>query len=148
MPYLLDTGILLRLFDHRAEIRPLVIRAVFQLLDRRVNLFVAVQNVAEFWNVSTRPQQFNGLGATLFDVEKRLRRIENIARVVPETDESYAIWKRLVLDNSVSGVQVHDARLVSVMMARGISHVLTLNERDFRRYSQIVAVTPSEVLAG
>jgi hypothetical protein len=35
---------------------------------------------------------------------------------------------------AVSGVQVHDARLVAVMKVHGVAHILTLNAADFRRY--------------
>jgi hypothetical protein len=46
------------------------------------------------------------------------------------------------------GVQVHDARLVALMMAHGLSHLLTLNPADFQRYPGITALSPSAVLGG
>jgi len=46
----------------------------------------------------------------------------------------------------VLGVKVHDARLVSVMVVANVPTVLTLNERDFQRYSEVSAVRPEDVL--
>lgn len=44
---------------------------------------------------------------------------------------------------AVSGKNVHDAKLVAAMNVNGISHVLTFNEADFRRYAGIVIVRPT-----
>lgn len=101
-----------------------------------------MQNLAEFWNVSTTPIDKNGFGLSAERASKRRAVIERICEVVTENDDSYRIWKGLLVAQSVTGVSVHDARLVSVMIAQGISTVLTLNEQDFRRYSGISAVTP------
>ena len=47
----------------------------------------------------------------------------------------------------VSGVQVHDARLVASIKVNNISHILTLNIEDFKRYISegITAVTPRDI---
>lgn len=46
---------------------------------------------------------------------------------------------------AVSGVRVHDARLVAAMLVHGVGHVLTLNEADFRRYDGITVVEPDSL---
>ncbi len=43
------------------------------------------------------------------------------------------------------GVNVHDARLVAAMLVHGLTHILTFNTPDFRRFSQITVVHPSEI---
>ena len=50
------------------------------------------------------------------------------------------------MDHRVSGVQVHDARLVAAMVSHGVRHILTFNTADFNRYAPegIIAVDPSE----
>jgi hypothetical protein len=45
---------------------------------------------------------------------------------------------------SVSGVQVHDAKLVAAICAHGIRYILTFNVRDFNRYDEIVAIHPAQ----
>jgi hypothetical protein len=44
------------------------------------------------------------------------------------------------------GKNAHDARFVAAMMAHGLTHLLTFNPQDFRRYSGITVVTPAEIL--
>ncbi len=101
-----------------------------------------MQNIAEFWNVCTRPASARGgLGLTITMAAHRLRILERAFPVLVETEDSYSAWKRLLVANSVSGVQVHDARLVAIMLTRGITHVLTFNDADFNRYSGIQVVT-------
>jgi predicted nucleic acid-binding protein len=64
---------------------------------------------------------------------------------LPDSEEVYSIWRRLVFANQVRGVQVHDARLVAIMQTYGLTHILMLNQPDFLRYANIQAVHPSQV---
>src|SRR5579884_431752 len=49
--------------------------------------------------------------------------------------------------NSVSGVQVHDARLAAAMYVHGVSHIFTLNVADFSRFDGLTALHPDSVKA-
>jgi len=53
----------------------------------------------------------------------------------------------LVLGFGVSGVQVHDARIVAAMLVHQVTHISTFNASDFARYSSIgiIAVDPKTV---
>jgi predicted nucleic acid-binding protein len=62
MPYLIDTGVLLRAFDTTSLQQPAIRQALRVLIQRREDLFVSAQNMAEFWNVATRPLVNNGQG--------------------------------------------------------------------------------------
>ncbi|MBS0209145.1 MAG: PIN domain-containing protein [Planctomycetes bacterium] len=142
MASLIDTGVLLRAFDTSSpEYRP-IRQALRTLWLRQERLVVTLQNLAEFWNVSTRPIDKNGFGLSAELAERRLTIVERICEVVTEDEHSYRIWKGLLITHAVTGVAVHDARLVSVMLARGVSTVVTLNERDFQRYGDIAVVNP------
>jgi predicted nucleic acid-binding protein len=145
MACLIDTGILLRAFDASSLEYRTIRQALRTLWARQERLVVALQNLAEFWSVSTRPIDKNGYGLSTERVGKRLTVVEKICDVVTEDDDSYHIWKGLVLAHSVTGVGVHDARLVSVMLSHGISTIVTLNVHDFRRYSGISAVMPGSL---
>ncbi len=145
MACLLDTGILLRAFDASFVEYRLVRQALRTLMSRQGRLIVTVQNLAEFWNVSTRPTDKNGYGLSTERTSRRLNVIERLCDVATEDDNSYRIWRGLLATHSLTGVSVHDARLVSVMLARGLSEILTLNERDFRRYNGISNLTPNKI---
>jgi predicted nucleic acid-binding protein len=76
-----------------------------------------------------------------------LRLVERLFPLLRDSGTQYREWRRLVVQYGVSGVQVHDARLVAVMLTQGITHILTFNDTDFARYAPegISAVDPATV---
>ena len=109
-----------------------------------------MQNVSEFWNSCTLPAANNGYGFTIADTDKRVVAIESFCVYLPDTQQVYDEWRRIVVQHNVSGIQVHDAKLAAGMKAHSITHILTLNQRDFLRYSSsgIVSLTPDEIIQG
>jgi predicted nucleic acid-binding protein len=148
MLILVDTGILLRAFDRSSPQQRDIFRALRKLWSENHSLVTASQNVAEFWNVSTRPVQARGgFGLPISAVDERVKLIEKLGNVLPFSDQAYAEWRRLVVRHQVMGVAVHDAKLVATMLAANIEHILTLNAADFRRYPGLVVLTPNAILA-
>lgn len=143
--YLLDTNVLISLVDPRRPQHSIAQETVEALRRQGHELAVCFQNCAEFWNVATRPISTNGLGFSTSTAIEELSRIERAFNLVPDSLAAYPIWRQLVVNYGVSGVQVHDARLVAVMIANHISHMLTFNVADFVRYSRrgIIAVDSS-----
>jgi predicted nucleic acid-binding protein len=74
-----------------------------------------------------------------------LLQIEDFFTVVGESPEVYRAWKQLVFLHKVSGVQVHDARLVAAMKVYGITRILTFDAGDFVRYAEIDVLHPQSV---
>jgi predicted nucleic acid-binding protein len=147
MSYLLDTGIFLRAFDDKSHEHEDIVLALRLLRDRDESFAVAVQNLAEFWNVSTRPVANNGYGLPVAIVLRRVQLIERFCQLHTESVSSVQHWKQLLSDYELTGVSVHDARLVSVMLSENIPRILTLNVRDFSRYSRIQALSPTDFLS-
>lgn len=121
------------------------IEATKKLRGRGESLSICSQNVIEFWGVATRPLNDNGLGMTSVKVLEEIRRLESFFPMLPDTSDIYREWRSLVTSHEIRGVAVHDARLVAVMIANQATHLLTFNTRDFRRYSEIVSVHPTEI---
>jgi predicted nucleic acid-binding protein len=119
--------------------------ALKELKRQETELCFALQNIAEFWNVSTRPVERNGYGLSIAETNLRVEYIERTMTFLPDSEDVYSIWRRLVMSNNVRGVQVHDVRLVAIMQAYGLTRILTLNQSDFLRYVNIQAVHPSQV---
>jgi predicted nucleic acid-binding protein len=146
MLVLVDSGILLRLLERTDPQHGVIRGAVRALRGRGEILVTAPQNASEFWNVCTRPVTARGgFGLSITDADRRLRVIERLFRVVPESPSAYPNWRLLLVTHGVRGVQVHDARLVALMQVHGITHVLTLNGVDFARYPGIVAIDPASL---
>ena len=150
MRYLIDTGILLRLIDTQDPHHALVQTAFETLGNRGDDLYITTQNIAELWNVATRPIANNGLNLPPTVVSQLFQQaIEPFCTIVTEPDRMPAEFRRLLLQYSVVGKQVHDARLVAMMLVWQVDNILTLNDRNFRRYEPegITILTPASILA-
>src|SRR5438105_3463285 len=128
MQYLVDTGIWLRLFD-RDDPEHAAIRESLRLLRADGHtLALCPQNIAEFWNVSTRPSTARGgYGKSVATTERRVQFIERYAVVLSESTTAFRQWRRLLVQYQIEGLAVHDSRLVSVMQVANIRYILTLN---------------------
>ena len=148
MLYFIDTGILLRLVDIHDPDHATIKRATRTLRLRGDELFFAPQNVAEFWNVSTRPSTSRGgAGRSVERTDRCVNFFQRIATLLLDEPDVFSEWRRLVRLHQIQGVAVHDARLVAIMNIWQISHILTLNIADFRRYAGIVVASPTDVIA-
>jgi predicted nucleic acid-binding protein len=144
--YLLDTNILLRSSDPNSPWQGLADASVAQLLAEGHQLWVTSQNIIEFWVVATRPVDVNGLG---WSVEKTRAEIEQILNQFPQLEETppiFPLWLNLVTIYQIKGKRVHDARLVAVMQAHAITHLLTFNPGDFSNIDNITIVHPQSIL--
>ncbi len=124
---------------------PQAAAALNTLLESDLDVCLSTQNLIEFWNVCTRPLERNGLGMTVEMTDAELTRLEGVFTVLPDSEAIYQQWRRLVRLHGVMGVKVHDTRLVAAMLIYGVTHILTFNTDDFRRFSEITAVHPSEI---
>jgi predicted nucleic acid-binding protein len=146
MSYLIDTGILLR-FLLRQDANFAEISRAFRLLkSRREKMYMTAQTVAEFWNVCTRPvTALGGLGLSVSETKKRLELLERNFLILADSPKVYEEWKKLVEHYKISGVQVHDARLVAMMNVYGIQNIITLNTKDFSRFQNISVIEPKNI---
>jgi predicted nucleic acid-binding protein len=146
MAVLLDTGILLRLWDRSDPEHAVIVASVRSLYKQGVELVTSAQNIAEFWNVSTRPSTARGgYGQSIEITSRRVEFLERFGRVLSDAATTYQEWRRLVVKYQVTGVSAHDARIVAQMTAWGVREILTLNPDDFRRYTEVTVLTPRQV---
>jgi hypothetical protein len=97
----------------------------------------------------TRPVAANGLGLAATAAEGLAASFETAFPLLGETPDIYPAWKALVGGLGVVGKQVHDARLVAVCHAHGVTHLLTFNVGHFTRLAGfgpgVVVVDPANV---
>lgn len=142
MSVFVDTNLLLRAAQPNHPFHSAAVRAISVLLSQDETLVLTPQIMAEFWNAATRPQASNGLGMRPYEALAELVRLEAFFTMLDESAAVYQAWKSVVDSNGVSGVQVHDARLVAAMQVYNISRILTFNPGDFTRYKQIQVLHP------
>ncbi|MBK1986987.1 type II toxin-antitoxin system VapC family toxin [Sphaerospermopsis aphanizomenoides BCCUSP55] len=140
MSYLVDTNILLRLVQKNNPMNPDAQRAIVTLKQKCELLYIIPQNLIEFWAVATRPINSNGLGLTIIQAAEETEKLKKIFTLQTDTPEIFIEWESLVIKHQVMGKQVHDARLVAAMVTHKITHLLTFNIDDFKRFSEIVVV--------
>jgi len=124
--YLADTNILIRWV--RRETRDFkVIDTSIQHFARRGSIpCYTSQNLGEFWNVLS-PSEAN----------HHAMEVETSFQLLADSRDVHEEWRHLLVTNNVSGVQVHDARLVAAMHVHGVKRILTSNTKDFARYTNI-----------
>jgi predicted nucleic acid-binding protein len=147
MSVLVDTNVLLRRVQPDHPHHVLAIESVARLLIAGEQVYFALQNISEFWNVVTRPLSVNGLGFSPDFAMGEVGKIEAALTFLPDSPAAYAEWKRLVATYAVCGAKVHDARLVALMNVHGVSRILTFDTSDFSRF-KVEALHPSAIASG
>src|SRR5216684_5953287 len=141
-----DTNVLvgaIQTFD--PQLRITARRAVKSLYRKGEQLLCFPQNLIEFWNASTRPANANGLGFAPEQAARYVDRFQTLLRLLPETPEIFPTWRRLVLGHRVSGIQVHDARIVAAMTVHQVNAILSFHLEDFKLDTRIAVVHSNEV---
>jgi predicted nucleic acid-binding protein len=113
--YLIDTNILLRIARRADPDYRIVHDALERILSEGAALYYTHQNIAEFWNVWTRPADRNGFGLDGETAEQEIGKFEVVMKLAADSTAVYERWRQLVRDHGVQGAQVHDARLVASM---------------------------------
>ena len=134
MGVLVDTNVLLRRTQPSHPNHDAAVESVARLIADGETVCFAPQNVAEFWNVVTRPIGSNGMVLSAAFALGEVEKIERFLTLLPDTPAVYGEWRRLVVHHAVLGVKVHDARLVATMNVHGIRRLLTFDAGDFVRY--------------
>lgn len=144
-PYLVDSNVLLRWVKPNHSDYPVIVSATDAILQHGGVLCFTSQNVGEFWNACTRPLNRNGYGLSPEQTDHLAKFFEERLRLLPDSLAVHEEWRRLLVAYHVSGVQVHDARLVAAMRIHRVDRILTFNEKDFSRYPEVHAVHPRAV---
>jgi predicted nucleic acid-binding protein len=146
MRVLVDTNILLRSVQPNHPLCSQATHAVSKLIRQEGAVFFCSQNIAEFWNVATRPADRNGLGMSPEEVRQEVGNIEKSLTLLPDVPAIYGAWKQIISEHKVRGVKVYDARLVAIMSIYAVEGVLTFNSVDFERFTKVRAIHPSSLL--
>lgn len=145
MSYLSDSNILSRLAQPQNPHYVIARRAFITLRQQGAEICLVPQNIIEFWAVATRPVTSNGLGLTIDQAEYQVRKFKQLFTFYDDAPDIFTEWENLVLKHQVSGKSVHDTRLVAAMLTHNITHLLTFNVKDFKRFGEITTVDPQNV---
>ena len=144
--YLLDTNILLRASDPASANYRMAVKSVSQLLKEGNECVITAQVLIEFWVVATRPVEVNGLGWTPQKTQQPIRQLLSQFTLLEEIPGIFPNWLELVTTYNVMGKRTHDIRLLAVMKAHGITHLLTFNPEDFIKAPGLRILHPREII--
>lgn len=143
---LLDTNIILRFSNPSDAQHRIAIEAVTTLLAQDAECYLSPQVLIELWVVATRPSDVNGLGWSTGHTRKVIHDLLERFPIVDDLTQIFDEWLKLVTAQDVKGKRTHDMRIVALMRTAKIDHILTLNPRDFSGVSDIIVVTPQDVI--
>ena len=138
---------MVRLVDAGAESHPVAVRAVSVLLGSGESCFLTPQVLIEFWAVATRPTTANGLGWKVGKTREEVDQLLDHFPLLEDTPAVFPTWLNLATAHPVVGKRVHDLRLMAVMRAHDVTHLLTFDVEDFPANAGISLVHPRQ-LAG
>ena len=144
---LLDSNVLLRAAEPSHAQHGIAVAALRALRKAGYDPCVVPQVLYEFWVVATRPIEQNGLGMSAAEAESEVTRLgPPLFRLFRDERAIYDRWRQLVVPLNITGKNAHDARLVAAMQRHGLTHLLTFNVGDFRRYPGIQVVQPQSII--
>jgi len=144
--YIADTNLLLRLADPASPQHPIAANALARLVGQGDEVYLTPQNFIEFWAVATRPMEANGFGWNSERTSKEVTDLQERFPLLPDSPEVFPRWLELVRRLPVHGKRVHDARLVAVLQAHGVEHLVTFNTGDFAVFTSLSLVDPGSVV--
>lgn len=140
--YLADTNLLLRLADPASPQHFIATQALARLLRQGDEVFLTPQNFIEFWAVATRPVAANGFGWDSKRTAREVTELQERFPLLPDSPDIFTRWLELVKRLPVHGKRVHDARLVAVLQAHAVEHLITFNTSDFNIFKSLSLVDP------
>jgi predicted nucleic acid-binding protein len=145
--YLIDTNLLLRLADSESLQHSVATLALARLLGQGDEVYVTPQNFIEFWAVATRPVDANGFGWSRERTVQELAELQRRFPMLPDLPDIFPRWLELVTQLPIHGKRVHDARLVAVLEAHAIDHLITFNTIDFTVFPSLSLIDPRLLIA-
>lgn len=144
----LDTNIVLR-NALSSDLRHVLVNSAERgLVETKWQPVLVPQILVEFWSVATRPASVNGIGWTAQQAHTAIDAAIDAYTLLSYPESAVLTWLAMCDECAVLGRQAHDAHLAATLLEAGVSHLLTLNPADFKRFPGLTVVTPDEVLAG
>lgn len=146
MSFLLDSNILVRLSQTESPHYPIARKAIINLRLASEDIYIVPQNIIEYWSVATRATQSNGLGLTIAEAKTEIKKFKRLFDFLDDPPNIFQIWESLLDKHKIQGRNVHDTRLVAAAVEHAISHFLTFNLKDFKRFDEITVIDPRHVV--
>lgn len=137
---LLDTNILIHGNQPNSPNFGLITKKLLAFATDEEDLIICPQVLYEFYVVTTRPVEMNGLGISYNEAINKIEDLRNTYNFLNDPDDLFIQWHQLINEYKTIGKAAHDARLVAFMQCQKIDTIYTMNHRHFMRYSGIITI--------
>lgn len=137
-PLFIDTNILVYASVKESPFHEQALTALETAYNTERPLWISRQIIREFLVIMTRPQAFETLSK-----ETVLQQANDFCHRFNVADDTSNVTKELLSllkQFPGGGKQVHDMNIVAAMLANGITHLLTHNVKDFKRFENTIAL--------
>lgn len=124
--YLIDTNILIYGYDKKSPYHREARRLLESLVMQNIGTYLALQNIVEFCNVLMRDYKLSSSSAIGY-AQEILLDFKIIMPKATTIKEFLNLLRRITKDR----LYVFDLFLAATMLDNGITHIITLNEKDF-----------------
>ena len=139
LPVFVDTNVLLYASRPKATEHARAQAVLSRMRQDGAPLWLSRQVFREYLAVATRPQASGpalAMAAAIADVQA----LQDVVNVAEDGPAVYDRLLQLLVASPGGGKQVHDANLVATMLEHRITHLLTFNGADFRRFGNLIEV--------
>jgi len=138
MRILVDSNVLIAYAEKTHVHHERVRNKLRELIISNDELLYTSQGLREFWAAVTRsPNRTRnpGMGLSIDEAKAHLQKVKELfVPLFVNDEEALKEWESLVETYSTKDIKVHDANIVASMRVGGISHLMTINVDDFKKY--------------
>ena len=140
---LLDTNILIYAANKDSEHHPIAFQIREEALMGKSETCVSLQNLVEFYSIITSSKRVqNPLSPEIASYE--INQYLNNDKIVKFhfNEQSLKLLTGLTQKYKVTAQNVYDLKIVATMLTHGVSEIITANETDFIRFSEVKVQNP------
>lgn len=140
---LLDTNILVYAANKNCEFHEIAVKIRDRVVSGELQGCVSLQNLVEFYSVITSPKRIEHPLTPEVSLEElnKYVRSENILKV-GFSETALNILDNLVRKYKIIAQDIYDLKIVATMIANQADTIVTVNEDDFVKYSEIKVINP------
>ncbi|MGA0899860.1 MAG: type II toxin-antitoxin system VapC family toxin [Luteolibacter sp.] len=138
----LDTNILVHAHRADASLHDQAKEAVRSLAESPAPWAICYHSLIEFHAVVTRPRLWQAPSTPEQAIDQiQAWRESPSLRILLDSEDALDLVMRLAMESRVSGVMIHDARIVACCQSHGVTELWSV-DRDFSRFPSIKTRNP------
>lgn len=138
-----DTNVLIFATNELSPWHGAATKSLQDAQQNNVELIISQQILREYLAAATRISAIEN-GLPLSDILENVRILRSDYTIVEDNPFVLDCLVELLQKVTVGGKQVHDANIVATMQTHNITHLLTHNTADFKRFDEFITVVPLE----